>query len=117
MINKYWIGTRARPGSAAHTWDCEPHLRRGPRPDFSPHSCPALELFDPGTFEVDGQSYVTVGGPFQLMLRVRSHLGVGFIQPPQLDTLLLAGPASSIGEQDALQRRGFARNQADLWEV
>lgn len=111
----YWIMRRPCPGSALHTCSFDPQLRRGP--DLLPHCCLTLELFDSGTLEIDGQSYVTGTIPFNLSLRVCLYLIISFIQPPQADLLGTAVSRSSIAEQDALQRCRFAWNQVDLWDV
>lgn len=97
--------------SVVHTWTFDPQLHC--RPDLFAHICLAPELLDPRTFEGDGQGYVTVGAPFNPVLRACLHVSAGFIQPPQADF----PPAfkSAISEQDALQR--LAPVQADVQDV
>lgn len=98
-------------GSVVHTWNFDPQLHW--RPGLFAHSYLTPELFDSWTFEGDRQSYVTVGAPFNPMLRVCFHVSAGSIHPPQAD-LLSAALMSAISEQDALQRRGSAQTQADV---
>lgn len=50
------------------------------------------------------------------MLRVCFHVRAGFIQPPQAH-LLPTDVVSAVGEQDALQRCGFAQIPADVEDV
>lgn len=112
MTKSRWIMRRTCPGSAQHTWNFDPQLHRGR--DAPPHRL-TLELFDPRSFEVDGQGYVAIGIPSNLMLRVVLYLDVGLVQPVQSGPTAASSPSN--GEQDTLQGRRSAWNQVDLCDI